>query len=120
MSDHLNIGLQGELFACTYLEGQGYRILEKNWRYQRAEIDIICLKGGHLVFVEVKTRTSDFLGDPASAVSRSKQKHLIRAADAYVKRFDGDPEIRFDIVGLVINKSENRVEHITDAFYPVL
>lgn len=120
MSGHLEIGLAGEQYACTYLQKQGYTILEKNWRYQRAELDIICKKDRHLVFVEVKTRTSDYLGDPIEAVTRAKQKQLVKAADAYVKEYDGDPEIRFDIIGIIMNSKETRMEHLEDAFYPTL
>jgi putative endonuclease len=72
------------------------------------------------VFVEVKTRTSDYLGDPAEAVGVGKQKHIIRAADAYIKGYDGDAEIRFDIIAIVMNQKSNRVQHIEDAFYPTL
>ncbi|NNC84371.1 MAG: YraN family protein [Flavobacteriales bacterium] len=116
----MHIGIQGELLASTFLEREGYTILEKNWRYQRAEVDIICRKEGVLVFVEVKSRTSDYLGDPIEAVGRNKQKHIIRAADAYVKQDVEFDEIRFDIVGVIINRKGQRVEHIQDAFYPTL
>ena len=120
MSNHLDIGLAGEQYACTHLVREGYTILEKNWRYQRAEVDIICTKDSNLVFVEVKTRTSDHLGEPSAAVTRSKQKHIVRAADAYVKQYDGDPDIRFDIIGIIMNSKQKHLEHIEDAFYPTL
>lgn len=83
-------------------------------------MDIICKKNGVLAFVEVKTRTSEYLGDPAEAVSISKQKHIIRAADAYIKALDEEFDIRFDIIGIIMNKKGNKLEHIEDAFYPTL
>ena len=120
MSNHLDIGLAGELLACTHLVREGYTIIENNWRYKRAEVDIICTKGDTLVFVEVKTRTSVYMGDPSSAVTRAKQKHIVRAADAYVKDYEGDPDVRFDIIGIIMNSKEQTLEHIEDAFYPTL
>lgn len=120
LSHHLDIGLAGELYACTHLTQQGYTIIEKNWRYRRAEVDIICAKDNLLVFIEVKTRTSNYMGEPTAAVTRSKQKHIVRAADAYVKAYEGDPDIRFDIVGIIMNSNERSLEHIEDAFYPTL
>jgi len=120
LSNHLDIGLAGEQYACTHLLKDGYTIIEKNWRYKRAEIDIICTKGQHLIFVEVKTRTSGYMGEPSAAVTRAKQKHIVRAADAYVKEYEGDPEVRFDIIGIIMNNKEKTLEHIEDAFYPTL
>jgi putative endonuclease len=120
LSNHLDIGLAGEQYACTHLVREGYTILENNWRYKRAEVDVICTKGECLIFVEVKTRTSDFMGDPSAAVTRAKQKHIVRAADAYVKEYDGDPIVRFDIIGIIMNSKEQTLEHIEDAFYPTL
>ena len=104
MSNHLKLGSRGELLASTHLQAQGYTILEKNWRYRRAEIDIICLKKDVLVFVEVKTRTSSYLGSPLEAVGISKQRQVIKAADEYIKRYEGEPDIRFDIIGVIANE----------------
>jgi len=120
VSDHLDIGSAGELYASTHLVKEGYTILEKNWTFRKAEIDIICTKGDCLVFVEVKTRTSDHLGEAAAAVTRSKQKHIIRAANAYVQEYEGEKEIRFDIIGIIMNSKEKRLDHIEEAFYPTL
>ncbi len=120
MSNHLDIGLAGEQYACTHLLKEGYTIIEKNWRYKRAEVDIICTRNQHLIFVEVKTRTSEYMGEPSAAVTRAKQKHIVRAADAYVKEYEGDPEVRFDIIGIIMNSKEKTLEHIEDAFYPTL
>lgn len=112
--------MAGEQYACTYLQKEGYTILEKNWRFRKAELDIICRKGGVLVIVEVKTRTSSHLGEPSDAVTRSKQKHIVRAADAYMKDYEDEVEVRFDIIGIILNQNQRHLDHIEDAFYPTL
>lgn len=120
MLEHEDIGIAGELYACTHLRSQGYIILEKNWRYKRYEIDIIAEKQGIVCFVEVKTRENRYAGDPALAVKRGKQKHIITAADAYVKEFNISAVLRFDIIAIIMNSKETYLEHIEDAFYPLL
>lgn len=120
MALHNDIGVQGELLAFTHLVSEGYAVLEKNWRFKRDELDIIAKKDGVLVFVEVKTRTNDFAGDPVSAVSLSKQKRIIRTAGEFVKTYDEYKDIRFDIIGIITNSKETKVDHLKDAFYVTL
>lgn len=115
-----DIGIAGEQLACTHLTQKGYSILEKNWRAGRLEIDIIAEKNGLICFVEVKTRENRYAGDPALAVTRSKQKHVIKAADLYVKEKDLSHELRFDIIAVIMNRKEVSIEHIEDAFYPLI
>lgn len=111
-------GLKGEGIASRYLAENGYKVLEQNWRYQKAEVDLIAEKDNTVIFVEVKWRqTSDF-GEPEVFVNRGKQKHLIRAAQAWADRNDGDFEIRFDIVALTGYESKLKVHHIEEAFHP--
>ena len=81
MSKHLETGKKGEEVAIKHLEKNNFAILEKNWRYSRAEVDIICKEGDVLVFVEVKTRSYDFFGDPSSFVTSSKENLLLDAAN---------------------------------------
>jgi putative endonuclease len=119
MAEHNQTGLNGEQIAGAYLAGKGYTILESNWRFQHAEIDVIAKKGGILVIAEVKTRKSNFLGEPEEFVNRQKQKHLIRAANAYIEKNNLDMEVRFDIVSVLITGSTHRVTHIEDAFQPI-
>jgi len=118
MAQHNELGKKGEELACSELIRKGYQILDRNWRFGRDEIDIIARIGNDLVIVEVKARNSDFFGDPAEFVSRGKQKTLIRAANAYVLERDLDVEVRFDVIGLVINKAGIKLEHIEAAFHP--
>jgi putative endonuclease len=120
MASHNDIGEKGELIAFTFLKDEGYSVIEKNWRHKRDELDIIALKDGVLVFIEVKTRTNAYAGEPAAAVSRGKQKRILRAANEFIKIFDGFESIRFDIIGIISNSNEKQIEHIEDAFYPTL
>ena len=79
------LGIEGEDMAADYLSSSGYVILERRFRIHSIEIDIIASKGKELVFVEVKTRSSDFFASPESAVNVKKQKRMILAADYYVR-----------------------------------
>jgi putative endonuclease len=120
MAEHNDLGRKGEEIAAAFLTEKGYQILEKNWRQWRNEIDIIAVDGKHLVIVEVKTRQSAFFGEPETAVTREKQKALIRAANAYIRYKNLDHEVRFDIISVIIAKEKEKIHHIEDAFYPVL
>jgi len=120
MAEHNDLGKKGEELAAGYLEKKGYRIVEKNWRQWRNEIDVVAMDGKCLVIVEVKTRQSNFFGEPEMAVTREKQKALIRAANAYVRYKNIDCEVRFDILSVIISKTGQQIHHIEDAFYPTL
>lgn len=119
MAEHNQLGEHGEALACTHLEELGYRILERNWRYDRAEIDIIAEKEGLLVVVEVKTRNTEFFGRPSEFVSERKQELLMKAAEAYLESEGLQSEVRFDIVGIVIDPAwpdRPGIRHIPGAF----
>jgi putative endonuclease len=120
MAEHNELGKQGEEIATTYLLKQGYKILETNWRAGRNEIDIIARDKDFLVIVEVKSRSNDTFTEPEEAVTRDKQQALIRAANAYIFRKNINYEARFDIISIIHNKNETRVNHLKDAFYPRL
>ena len=112
------LGLEGEDMAADHLSSSGYVILERRFRIHSIEIDIIASKGKELVFVEVKTRSSDFFASPESAVNVKKQKRMILAADYYVRERGIDAEIRFDIVSVVRNRDTEHISHIKNAFPP--
>ncbi len=120
MSEANELGKQGEEIATTYLLKQGYLILDINWRAGRNEIDIIARDKDFLVIIEVKSRRSDTFMEPEEAVTREKQQALIRAANAYIFRKNINLETRFDIISIIHNKNETRVNHLKDAFYPRL
>lgn len=120
MALHNEIGKKGEALALTYLREKGYHVRETNWLYRKAELDLVTEFEDQLVVVEVKTRTSREFESPKEAVTIKKQKHIVRAADAYIQQFDIDMECRFDIVSVLIQGNEIEIEHIEDAFYPML
>jgi putative endonuclease len=109
--------MAGEQYACTHLVEQGYEILEKNWRHGKDEVDIIATKDGLIIFVEVKTRSNDYAGEPHMAVGPKKQRFLIRAADAYMKSLDEEKEARFDVAGIIMNSKKTELTYVEDAFY---
>jgi len=116
MATHNDLGKLGEELAATYLQNKGYVIHEKNWRYLKAEIDIIASKDDTLIIVEVKTRTSDFFGNPEQFINRSKIKLLIIAADAYIQQKNIDVEISFDVIAIIKNNKKTELKHIKQAF----
>jgi len=113
------IGDIGESLAAKHLSLDNYQILETNWRYSKAEIDIIAKRDDILVFIEVKTRSYDYYGKPEEAVT-PKQEHLIMdAAQRYMEEVGHEWEIRFDIISIILdkNKSLSKLEHFKDAFF---
>jgi putative endonuclease len=120
MAEHLRTGAQGEQLACHYLENKDLTILHRNWRHGHDELDIVARDGRFLVFVEVKTRSSDRWGDPENDVSPAKIRKLMRAVDGYLDAFPTELELRFDVVSITLNAGRPDILHITDAFYPTL
>jgi len=117
MADHNILGKKGETLALKMLSEKGYKILETNWRHKRDEIDIIALDGNEIVIVEVKTRSTDFFGDPEDSVDDLKMERLVRAADEYLEQNSLENECRYDIVSIIINNKIS-IRHIEDAFFP--
>lgn len=120
MPNNTQKGNEGEEIARAHLLKLGYSILEKNWRHKHLEIDIIASINNTLVIVEVKLRANAFFGNPEEFVTLSKQKKLIKAADFYIKENNINWETRFDIVAIIQNIHELKVEHFEGAFYPTL
>ena len=116
MAQHNDLGEKGEELAIEYLQKNGYSIVEKNYRYQKAEVDIIAQKENVLVIVEVKTRSTNYFGNPQDFVNPKKIKLLVSAIDNYVIENDLDIEIRFDIIAVLKNKENYKIHHIKDAF----
>lgn len=115
MAKHNITGKWGEDAAADYLAANGYAIAERNWRSGHYEIDIIAYKGNRIVFVEVKTRSSE-TDDPIEAVDRHKAMRLIRAAVTYVDINKVNHDIQFDLVAINGTPDNYRIEHIPDAF----
>ena len=119
MALHLDLGRRGESLAKTYLEEQGYEILDENWTHGKAEIDLIAYKDSVIIFTEVKTRTGNGFGEPEDFVDARKQKFLADAADEYIYLMDHQGEVRFDIIAILFsNETKYKLNHIEDAFWP--
>jgi putative endonuclease len=118
MAKHNELGVQGEALAVEYLQGLGYAILERNWRFKRAEVDIIAREGGTLVFVEVKARSRRNFGEPEEAVNPKKERLLADAAQAYAEKIGHDWALRFDIVSVLFLPEGPLLRHYKDAFFP--
>jgi len=112
-----SIGKNGENHALWFLSEQGYELLARNYRYKRAEIDLICKKEQLIVFVEVKLRTSAAYGHPESFVSDKQQDLIVSAAEQYVIENDWTGDIRFDVIAILKSKGRLEVDHFKDAFY---
>ena len=120
MSKSYDLGKKGEDLAAEYLLARGVKILARNFRAGKAELDIVALDKGMLVIVEVKTRNTKYFGEPEAWVTPSKQKLLVGAANAFVKYKGFRGEVRFDIVSVTADKDGTEIRHIPDAFYPTL
>ena len=117
MADHNDLGKLGEELAVDFLQQNGYEILETNWVFQKAEIDIIAQKENILAVVEVKTRSSIEFGLPQDFVKPKKIQLLVKAVNEYVITNDLDVEVRFDIIAIHKDAKEFSIEHIEEAFY---
>lgn len=117
MAEHNELGKYGEELAVEFLKLDGYEILETNWIFQKAEIDIIAQKDGILAVVEVKTRSSIEFGLPQDFVKPKKIQLLVKAINEYVISNDLDVEVRFDIIAIYKENKEYKLEHIEDAFF---
>ena len=117
MADHNELGKQGEALAVEFLQQKGYEILETNWTFQKAEIDIIAQKDSVLAIVEVKTRSSIDFGLPQDFVTPKKIQLLVKAVNEYVLAKDLEVEVRFDIIAIHKDGTEYNLEHIEEAFY---
>ena len=116
MSEHYDLGKQGEQLAIDYLVKEGYKIVERNWRFQKAEIDIIARKAETLISVEVKTRSTKNFGNPQDFVNPKKIKLMVLAMNEYILNKDLDIELRFDIIAITKDKSSFDIEHFKNAF----
>lgn len=117
MAEHNELGKLGEELAVEFLQKEGYEILETNWTFQKAEIDIIAQKDDTLAVVEVKTRSSLEFGLPQDFVKPKKIQLLVKAINEYVVFKNLDIDVRFDIIAIHKEDKSFVIEHLTDAFY---
>jgi len=117
MADHNDLGKKAEDLAAEYLVKNGYRILVRNFRFKKTEIDIISEKDNLIIVTEVKARSTDFFILPQEAVTKGKIKSIVTAANHFMEEFNKNQEVRFDIISVLPDQKGNLiVEHIPDAF----
>ena len=118
MATHNVLGQRGEAIARSFLEEKGYEILDENWCFGKAEVDLIAYRDRRMIFVEVKARSSVGFGQPEEFVTETKQALLQKAAEEYLYLMKFNGEIRFDIISILFQKSgEYTIKHIEDAFW---
>lgn len=119
MAEHNDLGMIGEKKAQEYLVEKGYRILATNWRMGSIEADIIAENDKEIVFVEVKTRSTGIFGAPELFVTKTKQRSYVKLADAFVRKVHSQKEVRFDVIAIVMSRSQFTLNHIPRAFSPL-
>jgi putative endonuclease len=121
MATQQEIGEKAEQLAQAHLLKLGYRILETNYQYGHLELDIVAQDGDELVIVEVKGRSGIRYEHPSEAVTNSKIKRIVEAADGYILDKDWGGETRFDVITVIFFANQkHELEHFKDAFYPTL
>ena len=123
MAEHNDLGKWGEDEAALYLEDEGYTIIDRDWRLGRRDLDILAYTpdDNTLVVVEVKTRTGEEYQQPEEAVTPGKMRNLAIAANAYVKEYQVDKVLRFDVISIVgCAHQVKSLQHLKDAFNPML
>ncbi len=117
MAEHNDLGNLAEELAASFLAEKGYKILVKNFRYQRGEIDIIAECNNQIIIVEVKARGSDIFMEPQEAVTKTKIKSLVMVADFFMKDRNLNQEVRFDIIAVLPDeRGRLQITHLEDAF----
>ncbi|NNC49569.1 MAG: endonuclease [Flaviramulus sp.] len=117
MAQHNELGKKGEQLAVDFLLENKYEIIERNYRFDRAEVDVIAKLNNVLAIIEVKTRSSTDFGNPQDFVKPKQIKRLVKAVDEYVTVNSMDVEVRFDIIAIVKEGKYFKIEHLENAFY---
>ena len=120
MAAHNDLGRNGEDMAVDLLKAKGYNILHRNWRCGHKELDIVAETSDLLVVVEVKTRKDTLFGNPEEALTNGKIRRIVSSTDAYLRKYAIDKPVRFDLITIVTDVNEPKINHIEDAFYPPL
>lgn len=118
MAEHNLFGKEAEERALEYLKANAYTLLKKNYRYRKAEVDLLMQKEDLLICVEVKARSSTFFGAPEQFISSKKIRLLVGAVDHFIQENQLDLEVRFDIIAFTVKGKQWKLNHIKQAFYP--
>ena len=114
MTDKMKLGKEGERLAANFLMQKGFEVVSRNFRYRRAEIDLIVRREDWLLFIEVKTRSSSAYGEPEEAVTAKKVRMMYDAAEEYIYSIDWKGHVRFDIVSVKLGNPPE-IMHFEDA-----
>ena len=117
MTDNIKRGKEGEQLTEDFLKEKGYVVLERNYRYKKSEIDLVVSQDNWLIFVEVKTRSSNAFGYPEDFVEKSQQEKIFEGALHYMDAKDWLGNVRYDIVAVDLSTGIPEITHIEDAFY---
>lgn len=117
MAQHNELGNQGEQLAVDFLIKNGYDILDRNYRFDKAEVDIIARLKDILAIIEVKTRSTIDFGNPQDFVKPKQIQRLVKAVDEYVIANELEVEVRFDIIAIIKQGKGFKIEHLENAFY---
>lgn len=117
MANHNDLGQKGEELAVDFLLKQGYKILSRNYSFQKAEVDIIAQNEDVLAIVEVKTRSTNVFGNPQDFLKPKQIQRIVKAVDHFVTSHQLDVEVRFDIIAIVKNGNHFDIEHLENAYY---
>lgn len=118
MAPHNELGMQGEDRARAFLLSKSYKIRDTNYRAGKLELDIVAEKDDWLIIIEVRTRSTDTFIAPEETIDLRKIKNLVNAANAYIKHHNWRGETRFDIISVIPDGDDYKIEHIEDAFLP--
>ncbi|MBO6605523.1 YraN family protein [Psychroserpens sp.] len=117
MAVHNDLGKHGEQIAIDYLMAKGYQILETNYRFQKAEVDIIAKMEDTLAVVEVKTRSTKVFGDPHEFLKPKQIERIVTVIDHYIQSKQLDVEVRFDVIAIVKTNSTTDIQHLENAYF---
>jgi putative endonuclease len=117
MASHNEVGQKAEDLAAKWLERQGYRIMQRNWRLSHYEIDIIAAKDKFIHFIEVKARHHSPYGHPEDSVGKQKFKSLQRAVDYYLLLNPGHEWIQYDILAITFYKNKGEEYFLLEDVY---
>ncbi len=117
MADHNDFGKQAEDLAVDFLVKKNYKIITRNFRFQKAEIDIIAEFDNQIIIVEVKARNSDLFLEPQEAVNKRKIRLIVSATDEFLKQRTETREARFDIITVLPDEQGKlKITHLENAF----
>ncbi|HDS06561.1 MAG TPA: YraN family protein [Bacteroides sp.] len=116
--NHCRFGKNAEQLTARYLITRGYYIWKSNWRWGKKELDLIAVHKGELVIVEVKSMEGNRVNQPWDVVDGKKQRHIVLAADAFIRLYHVRMPVRFDVIAVYYHSGGVEIEHIENAFYP--